>query len=187
MFKIKNNTKRLLNLNKIEDFTLSGYNNHHLIFYEITPFNLAVLSEDNIEAKIFTMMNLIKGVDEIEIIALNSRENFKFNKIYIENRIKNEDNSAIKVLLEKDLKHLDEIQSKTGSARLFLIVIRIKGNLDNQSLSNIKRFENSFKQFGFTIERLNNDELMTMLAIYFEANVTTENFEDIDGERWFYE
>lgn len=187
MFKRNNTTKRLLNLNKIEDYTLSGYNNHHLIFYEITPFNLAVLSEDNIEAKIFTMMHLIKGIDEVEIIALNSRENFKFNKVYIENRIEEEKNSAIKVLLEKDLKHLDEIQSKTGSARLFLIVIRIRGVLDKVALSSIKRFENSFKQFGFTIERLNKEELKTMLAIYFEQNVTTESFEDIDGERWFYE
>lgn len=44
--------------------------------------------------------------------------------------------------------------------------------------------EKTFKQQGFTMQKLSRDELKTLLAVYFEQNVTTENFEYIDGERW---
>ena len=34
------------------------------------------------------------------------------------------------------------------------------------------------------MQKLSPDELKTLLAVYFEQNVTSDTFEDIDGERW---
>lgn len=177
-------TRKLINLKSITDKSLLGFNNHHLIYYFITPYNLSVLSNENIEAKIFSLMNLIKGVDQIELICLNSRENFYSNKIFIKSRIEKESNPSIRKLLELDLKNIEEIQYLTATARSFLIILRLKKELDEEARDLINRFEKSFSQFGFTITPLNKDDIKTMLSVYYEQNVTTEKFEDIDGGRW---
>ena len=177
-------TRELTNLKSLSPISIQGFNNQHLIYYSITPYNLSVLSNDNIESKIFSLMNLIKGVDQIELICLNGRENFYSNKIFIKNRLDEETNPSVRRLLELDLKHIEEVQTTTATARSFLIVLRIKGELNHESYEIINRFEKSFNQFGFTIARLNKDAIKTMLSVYYEQNVTTEKFEDIDGQRW---
>lgn len=127
-------TRRFLNLKDLTDFSIDGYNNHHLIYYSLSPYNLSVLSKENIQAKIFDLMNLIKGIEVLEFLCLNGRENFRFNKINMR-----------------------------------------------------KRIEKSFESHGFTIRKLSKDDLKTMLAVYYEQNVTTDKFEDIDGKRWNYQ
>ena len=37
---------------------------------------------------------------------------------------------------------------------------------------------------GFTTRRATEQDLKKMLGVYFEQNVTTEKFEDFDGDRW---
>ena len=37
---------------------------------------------------------------------------------------------------------------------------------------------------GFTTRRATEQDLKRMLGVYFEQNVTTERFEDFDGDRW---
>ncbi len=180
----KTSTRRLLNLKTIDGDRLVGYNNHNLIYYSIVPYNLSVLSNENIEAKIFLLMNLIKGVDIVEILCLNGRENFKINKEYLLRRVSEELNPSIKKLLTLDLKHIDEIQLRSATARSFLICIRIRHQIDREAINYIKRIEKSFGQFGFTTQRLSKEQLKTLLGVYYEQNVTTDHFEDIDGERW---
>ncbi len=180
----KTSTRRLLNLKTIDGDRLVGYNNHNLIYYSVVPYNLSVLSNENIEAKIFLLMNLIKGVDIVEILCLNGRENFRINKEYLLRRINEELNPSIKKLLTLDLQHIDEIQLKSATARSFLICIRIRHQMDREGINYIKRIEKSFGQFGFTTQRLSKYELKTLLGVYYEQNVTTDSFEDIDGERW---
>lgn len=184
MRKDKISTRKLLNLKNIGEYSLDGYNNHHLIFYSITPFNLSVLSEENISSKIFSLMNIIKSTDNLEFVCLNGRENFNMNKLHIKQRLSMENNTAIKQLLELDLHHIDEIQVKTATARTFLIILRIKQELNSDIFTYLNRFEKSIKSQGFSINRLSKSDIKTLLAVYYEQNVTTELFEDIDGRRW---
>lgn len=182
--KTKSSTRKLLNLKSLTNYSIIGYNNQQLIFYSIVPYNLSVLSEENIESKIFSLMNLIKGSELVEILCLNSRENFRFNKINMRKRIDEESNANIRKLLEQDLNHIDQIQVTTATARSFLICIR-SNQEDEPTLHNsLNRLEKTFKQYGFSLIRLNKDEIKTMLAVYYEQNVTTDKFEDVDGERW---
>jgi hypothetical protein len=37
---------------------------------------------------------------------------------------------------------------------------------------------------GFTSKRADEEDMKRILAVYFEQNVTTEKFEEFDGERW---
>lgn len=182
--KRKTSTRRLMNLKSIDGDFLVGYNNHNLIYYSIVPYNLSVLSNENVEAKIFLLMNLIKGVDIVEILCLNGRENFRSNKEFLIRRMNEELNPSIKSLLQKDLEHIDEIQLSSATARSFLICVRIRHEMNREAKTYINRVEKNFAQLGFTSQRLGKEELKTLLAVYYEQNVTTETFEDADGERW---
>lgn len=46
-------------------------------------------------------MTVLKGIAEIEMLALNSRESFEDNKQFLRTRLEQEDNPAIRKLLEK--------------------------------------------------------------------------------------
>lgn len=177
-------TRKLLNLKNVGEYSVDGYNSHHLIYYAITPYNLSVLSKDNIESKVFSLMNIIKGCETLEFLCINGRENFRFNKIHMKKRITEESNDKIRMLIEKDLAHIDEIQVKTATARSFLVCLRIRQELNNDIFTYLNRIEKAIKSQGFSVKRLSKEELKTMLAVYYEQNVTTDKFEDVDGERW---
>ena len=48
----------------------------------------------------------------------------------------------------------------------------------------LDRIEKNILEQGFKVKRADKEEIKKMLAIYYEQNVTTEKFEDYDGERW---
>jgi hypothetical protein len=45
-----------------------------------------VLSEASVGAKIYALMTVLKGMKEIEMLCLNSRENFEDNKRFLRTR-----------------------------------------------------------------------------------------------------
>lgn len=86
------------------------------------------MSHENIGSKIFALTNVLKGLADLKMISLNSRDNFEENKIFLRKRIEEEENEKVIQLLKKDLLHLDKIQIQTATARLFLLAVRIKPN-----------------------------------------------------------
>ncbi|MCR0410303.1 hypothetical protein MKD14_15495 [[Clostridium] innocuum] len=177
-------TRQLINIKTISDYSLCCYNNVELVFFLVQPPNLSVMSVENVGAKIFSMTNVLKGIDDIEILCLNSRDNFEYNKIFIKERIQRERNVQVRKLLEQDLIHLDKIQIQTATARLFALVVRIKEENQAEIFPLLRRIEKLLKLQGFDVERAGKEQLKELLAVYFEQNVTTDQFEDIDGERW---
>lgn len=165
MFKRKRtSTRRLLNLKSMKESRLVGYNNHQLLYYSVVPYNLSVLSNENIQGKIFELMNLIRGADSVEILCLNNRENFRFNKEYLLQRLNEETNKSIKRLLQLELDHIENVQLQTATARSFLIGIRIRKTDEKEVLQDISMLEKTFKQQGFTMQKLSRDELKTLLS-----------------------
>jgi len=92
-------------------------------------------------------------VAEIEMLCLNSRENFEENKSFLRKRAEEERNPVIRKLLERDQNFLD-------------------------------RIEKSLKEQGFSASRAGSEDIKRIMAVYYEQNVTSEKFEDFDGERW---
>lgn len=180
----KSSTRKLINLKSLKESRIVGYNNHQLLYYSVVPYNLSVLSNENIQGEIFELMNLIRGAESVEILCLNNRENFRFNKEYLLKRIEEETNQSILNLLKLELQHIENIQLQTATARSFLIGIRIRKIDEKEVRQDISMLEKTFKQQGFTMQKLSREELKTLLAVYFEQNVTTEKFEERDGERW---
>ena len=182
--KQKLSTRQLINTKAITDYSLLTYGHGELVYFIIKPTNISVLSEASIAARIYALMTVLKGMAEIEMLCLNSRENFEDNKRFLRNRIEQEDNPTVRKILEADLTFLDRIQVQMATAREFLIVIRLRDEKPNEVFPYLNRIEKTLREQGFSVKRAEKEDIKRILAVYFEQNVTNEKFEDFDGERW---
>lgn len=178
-------TRELINAKTISNDSLKLFNDDEIVFFVIQPQNLSVMSQENIGAKIFSLTNVLKGLADMEMICLNSRDNFEDNKLFIKKRISEETDEVIINLLKKDLYHLDQIQTQTATSRLFLLAVRIKPNDQVETVALIHRIEKLIKLQNLQVEKANKEQIKNMLAVYFEQNVTSEQFEDYEGMRWY--
>ena len=182
--KQKASTRQLIGAMAITDYSLVTYKEGELVYFIVKPSNISVLSEASVGARIYALMTVLKGVAEIEMLCLNSRESFEDNKSFLRSRMEQEDNPIVRKLLEKDQTHLDRIQVQMATAREFLIIVRLRGEKESEVLPYLSRIEKSLKEQGFSVKRADSEDINRILAVYYEHNVTTERFEDFDGERW---
>ena len=180
----RESTRRLIGAKEITDYSLATWGHGELVYFMVKPANLSVLSEASIGTRIYALMTVLKGVAEIEMLCVNSRESFEDNKRFLRRRMEQEENPVVRKLLEKDLTHLDRIQVQMATAREFLILIRLKNEKEAEVFPYLARIEKSLKEQGFSAKRADREDIKRLLAVYFEQNVTTERFEDFDGERW---
>ena len=188
--KQKQSTRELIGINEITDYSIkTAYG--ELVYFIIHPTNISVLSESTVSARIYALMTVLKGIAEIEMLCLNSKENFDENKQYLKKRMEEESNPVIRKLLQMDSTNLDRMQVQMATAREFLIIIRLnRGDENSKKVKTsdvfpyLSRIEKSLKDQGFTARRADNADIKRLLGVYYEQNVTTEKFEDYDGERW---
>ena len=129
-------------------------------------------------------MTVLKGIAELEMLCINSRENFEDNKSYLKSRTEAENLPAVRKLLEQDSVSLDRLQVQMATAREFLIIVRLKKEKEAEVFPYLSRIEKSLKDQNFTVRRFGNEDIKRLLGVYYEQNVTTEVYEDNDGERW---
>ncbi len=181
--KEKQSTRQLMGITGITDYSLVT-SRGRLVFFIVKPTNISVLSDASVAARIYALMNVLKGIAEIEMLCLNSRENFEDNKSFLRRRIEAEQNPVIRKLLQQDLANLDRMQVQMATAREFLIIIRLWEEKESDVLPYLSRIEKSLKDQGFTVRRADEADIKRLLGVYYEQNVTTEKYEDYDGERW---
>lgn len=181
--KQKQSTRELIGIDAITDYSLeTPYG--ELVYFIIHPTNLSVLSAESVSARIYALMTVLKGLAEIEMLCLNSKENFEDNKQYLKKRMEEEQNPMIRKLLQQDSTNLDRMQVQMATSREFLIIIRLKNEKESDIFSYLSRIEKSLKDQGFITHRANNSDIKRLLGVYYEQNVTTDQYEDNDGERW---
>lgn len=179
----KASTRQLMGIDDITGHSLVTPHGE-LVFFMIKPTNISVLSDSSIGARIYALMNVLKGISDIEILCLNSRENFEDNKGYLKARMDTEQNPVIRKLLAQDMISFDRMQVQMATAREFLIIIRLRGEKEKDVQPYLSRIEKSLKDQGFTARRAGETDIKRLLGVYYEQNVTTELYEDYDGERW---
>ncbi|MBE5990837.1 MAG: hypothetical protein E7247_00395 [Paenibacillaceae bacterium] len=177
-------TRQLIGTREVMDYCLETYRSDRLVYFMIKPTNISVLSEESISARIYALMTVLKGMAELEFLCLNSRESYEDNKRFLRNRMELETNPAVRRLLEQDLVHLDRIQVQMATAREFLVIIRLRNEKESEVFPYLSRIEKTLREQGFIAKRADKEDIKRLLAVYFEQNVTTEKFEDFDGERW---
>ena len=177
-------TRQFIGAKEITDYSLVTYGQGELVYFIVKPTNISVLSESSVGARIYALMTVLKGVAEIEMLCLNSRESFEDNKRFLKSQMEQEENPVIRRLLEQDQTHLDRIQAQMATAREFLIMLRLKDEKESDIFPYLSRIEKSLKEQSFSVKRADKEDIKRILAVYYEQNVTTEKFEDFDGERW---
>lgn len=155
-----------------------------LVFFIIKPTNISVLPDASVSSRIYALLNVVKGQTDVEMLAMNSTESFESNKNYYRSRLESEELPAIRKLLDQDSTHLDRIQVLMASAREFYIMIRLRNEKESEIFPYLARIEKNIKDNGFITRRANEQDIKRMLGVYFEQNVTTERYDNYDGERW---
>lgn len=176
-------TRQLMGIDSIKGYCIATRMGD-LVFFIIKPTNISVLPDSGVTARIYALLNVVKGLAEIEMLALNSMESFEDNKRFYASRMEAEELPALRRLLEQDSSHLDRIQALMASAREFYIIVRLRNEKESEVFPYLSRIEKTIKDNGFSVSRAGEQELKRTLGIYFEQDVTTERYEDYDGDRW---
>lgn len=153
-----------------------------MVFFLVRPDNLTVLSAEGVRARIMALTNLLRAEPAVELMALDSRESFQPNKAYYQARLDKETVPALRNLLQQDLKHLDEIQSASASAREFLLILRPEGKVIPDE-AGLRQMEKALCDHGISVHLAEEQDVKRLLAVYYQHDVTTDFYEDADGER----
>ena len=153
-----------------------------LVFFLIRPDNLSVLSNEVIRGRVRALMELLRGTDSVRLLALDSRESFAQNKAWYQKRLEEETNPAIRELLRRDRAHLDEIQTMTASAREFALAYTLERQGDESAEAQLSRMAKDVRDRGFHVRLAGEQDIKRLLAVYYQQDVTTEYFENFDGE-----
>jgi len=184
MTKKKNGVQGLIGLERFTRFGVKT-DKAEIAFFSVEPTNISVLSAANIDVKIHHLMMLLSTTPDIEILALDSCECFDTNKIYVKKRLQNEQNEAVRKLLQADYAFLDEIQVEMSSARQFIFAIKLRREKDEQIFNIINRVDKAISEHGFTSRRMCKSDIKRMLALYFGTSISGEEIPDIEGETEF--
>ena len=182
----RQNTRQLMGIGQLTRHgakTAGG----ELVFFMIKPDNLSVLSGEGIRGRIKNLTDLLCATQEVRLLALDSRESFQRNKDWYRQRLETEELPAIRELLRKDAAHLDEIQAATASAREFALVYRLGPQESGEDVSRLRQTEQALRDLGFHARLAEEQDVKRLLAVYDQQEVTTERFDDFDGERWLTE
>ena len=155
------------------------------VFYLIRPDNLSVLSPEVIRSRIRSLTVLLSTQPSLELLALDSRESFQQNKEYYRHRLEEETAPEVRALLERDLAHLDAIQFASASSREFVLVLPVdrKTGMDESAL---RQMEKTICDHGLRVKLAEEQDVKRLLAIYYQQDLTTEVFHDLDGEEYVY-
>ena len=170
----------------IQNFTRYGLatNRGELLFFLVSPTNISVLSHTNIEIKIRHLLMVLSAHPGLEISCLDSCERFDDNKRFIKRRMQEEENPAIRRVLEQEIGYLESKQIEMSTARQFLFVLRFtKGEKPEQVFQAVNLTEKTISEQGFEVRRMDKDDIKRVLGLYFETSMTGEDVEDVDGSR----
>ena len=185
--KKKRGKKSVQNLLGLQGFTTYGLRTSggELVYFSIQPTNISVLSHANIEIKIRHLLMVLTALPHLEVACLDSAQRFDDNQQFMESRIRQEDNSKVRLALEKDREFLDSIQLEMSTARQFVLALRFKNEKDSQVFTAVNRAEKAISEQGFEVRRLAKEDIKRVLAIYFEATMNGDRIPDVEGSENF--
>lgn len=155
--------------------------NGELVYFIISPTNISVLSNENIQTKIWHLMQVLSAQPNIEITCMDSCERFDDNKAFMLYRLNEETNPLVRDCIKKDIDYLDNIQIEMSTARQFMFSARFKKEKDEQIFNQVNRIEKAIAEQGFEVKRAKKEDIKRFLAIYFEASMQGELIPDVDG------
>ena len=173
----RQSTRQLMGIDRLTEHGVKTAKGE-LVFFMLRPDNLSVLSPEGVRARIKALDDLLRTTPSVRLLAMDSRESFQANKDYYQKRLEQEQNPAIRELLRQDAAHLDDIQATTASAREFALVYPV----DKDSAADPRLTEKKLRDAGFHVRPAVGQDIMRVLAVYYQQDVVTEYFANFDGE-----
>ena len=173
----RQSTRQLMGITQLTDHgfkTVKG----ELVYFMLKPDNLSVLSRDGVRGRVNVLADLLRTTPSVRLLAMDSKESFLSNKHFYQERMAQETDPNIRRLLQKDVEHLDAIQASTASAREFALVYPV----DKENAADPKYIEKSLLDRGFRVRLAERQDIMRLLAVYYQQDSVTEQFLNFDGE-----
>ena len=184
--KIFGRSRSVQDLLGVKSFTNYGLatDKGELLFYQVSPTNVSVLSKDAVGTKIRQLMLTLSAKPDLEFVCTDASECFDDNKLYLTRRLEHETNPMIRSLLAKDKEFLDNIQLEMATARQFAFIVRCRNTKPEQVFAEMNRVEKAISEQGFDVKRMNKEVIKRFIAIYFDASYAGELISDVDGVLW---
>ena len=180
-----NSTRALLGLEGFTNYGIQTAGGELAVFL-VQPTNISVLSHANVEIKIRHLLMVFSAHPGLEISCLDSCQRFDDNKRFIKQRLREEENPAVRKVLEQEGGYLESKQIEMSTARQFLFVLRFtKGEKPEQVFQAINLTEKTISEQGFEVRRMDREDLKRVLGLYFGTSMTGEAVEDVDGAKNF--
>lgn len=181
--KLLGRNKSVQDLIGVKSFTNYGVitDKGELLFFQVSPTNISVLSNESITAKIRQLMLVLNSKPELEFVCTDASECFDENKLYLARRYEEEPNPLIRSLIAKDSEFLDNMQLEMATARQFVFIARCRNAKPEQVFTELNRVEKILSEQGFDVKRMGKEDIKRFLAIYFEASYEGEHIPDVDG------
>lgn len=180
-----NSTRALLGLEGFTNYGIQTAGGELAVFL-VQPTNISVLSHANVEIKIRHLLMVFSAHPGLEISCLDSCQRFDDNKRFIKERLREEENPAVRQVLEQEGGYLESKQIEMSTARQFLFVLRFtKGEKPEQVFQAINLTEKTISEQGFEVRRMDREDLKRVLGLYFGTCMTGEAVEDVDGIKNF--
>ena len=180
-----NSTRALLGLEGFTNYGIQTAGGELAVFL-VQPTNISVLSHANVEIKIRHLLTVFSAHPGLEISCLDSCQRFDDNKRFIKQRLREEENPAVRQVLEQEGGYLESKQIEMSTARQFLFVLRFtKGEKPEQVFQAINLTEKTISEQGFEVRRMDREDLKRVLGLYFGTSMTGEAVEDVDGIKNF--
>lgn len=184
--KRRKNGRSVQELLGIQRFTRYGLltDDGELVFFEIQPVNLAVLSEVNAGLKIRHLQEVLSMHPEMEIVCADAYACFDTNKAYLKDRYRKESNAKVCELLKADQEMLDTMQAEIASARQFVLLLRCRRKTSEQVFQEMNRVQKTITERGFEVRRMEKEDIKRFLAVYLGTGLYGEQMPDQDGGQY---
>ena len=170
--------QELLDINGIENNIITNTNSCKY-YIRIAPKNINILTSEFLLNEILNLKAVCNVTDSIEFLVVDKVERLEDNKNYISDLINESTDEVAKMLLERDLESLKQLESEKGSSREFYIVIPFKSeNLQSQQA--VDNIQQVLEDRGFTVLNCDKKVLKNMLQVYLERNFSGNIIKDFD-------
>lgn len=180
-------TRQLMEVASIKDDCLHLYSGKKKVAIMIEPSNLCVLSDEIIISKIVALTNVEKAVPDMELLCVNSTQNYDDNITYLTEKSISEDNPVLKELDLKDIEFLNEIRVNMATNREFFLQLTFTKNATTDSMkSSVRRAMQQLSDGGFVVKEADREDYKRILANYYDSPLN-EDYSDYDGLKYLYE
>lgn len=172
----------------IHDDYLRVFSNKIKVALLIKPTNINVLSDEVVISKITSLMNVLKTVSDVELLCVNSTQNYDDNISYLNNLVKTESNTILQDLNKKTIDFLNSIRVNMATNREFFVQMTFNASntTDDTRSSAVRRTLQQLREGGFIVRLANNEDYKRILTIYYDS-AFNDDYSDYDGLKYITE